>query len=117
MALAAIASQQAMPTEDTHNCINQFLDYMAIHPNATIQYCASNMVHNVHSNVLYLSAPHVRSRAGGHFFLGSTPHDGSLIQINGTVHVTCKILKLVAASAAEAELGILFLNSQEDKVI
>jgi hypothetical protein len=34
MALSAIASQQATPTEDTHNCINLFLDYMATHPDA-----------------------------------------------------------------------------------
>ena len=31
--------------------------------------------------------------------------------------ITCSILKLVAALAAEAELGALFLNAQEAKVI
>ena len=31
--------------------------------------------------------------------------------------ITCSILKLVAASAAEAELGALFLNAQEAKVV
>ncbi len=117
MALSAIASQQALPTEDTRNRVNQFLDYMATHPNAKIQYCTSNMVLNVHSNASYLSAPHAQSCAGGYFFLGSTPCDGSPIQINGAVHVTCTILKLVAASAAEAELGTLVLISQEAKVI
>ncbi len=33
------------------------------------------------------------------------------------IHITCTILKLVAASAAEAELGALFLSAQEAKVI
>ncbi len=33
MALSAIASQQTLPTEDTRNRVNQFLDYMATHPN------------------------------------------------------------------------------------
>jgi hypothetical protein len=75
------------------------------------------MVLNVHSDALYLSAPHARSCAGGYFFLGNTPRDGSPIQINGAVHVTCTILKLVVASAAEMELGGLFLNAQETKVI
>jgi len=37
-------------------------------------------------------------------------------QTYGAIHVTCTILKLVAASAAEAELGALFLNAQEAKV-
>jgi hypothetical protein len=117
MALSAIASQQALPTEDMRNCINQFLNYMATHPDAKIQYCASDMVLNVHSNASYLSAPHAHSCAGGYFFLSSTPCDGSPIQINVAVHVTCTILKLVAASAAEAELGAFFLNAQEAKVI
>jgi hypothetical protein len=47
----------------------------------------------------------------------STPCDGFPIQINGAVHVTCTILKLVAASTAEAELGTPFLYAQEAKVI
>jgi hypothetical protein len=64
-----------------------------------------------------LSAPHAWSCIGGYFFLGSTPHDGSPIQINGAVHITCTILKLVAASAAEAELGALILNAQEAKAV
>jgi hypothetical protein len=57
MALSAIASQQALPNENMRNRINQFLDYMATHPDAKIQYCASEMVLNVHSNASYLSAP------------------------------------------------------------
>ncbi len=117
MALSAIASQQALPTEDMRNHVNQFLDYMATHPDAKIQYCALDMVLNVHSDALYLSAPHARGHAGGSFFLGSTPCDGSPIKINGAVHVTCTIFKLVVASAAEADLGALFLNTQEAKVI
>jgi hypothetical protein len=104
MALSAIASQQAAPTEDTCNRMNQFLDFMATHPDAKQIYPASDMVLNVYSNASYLSATNACSRAGGYFFLGSIPHDGSPIQINGAIHVTCTILKLVAASAAEAEL-------------
>jgi hypothetical protein len=73
------------------------------------------MVLNVHSNASYLSAPHAQSHAGGYFFLGSTPRDGSPIQINGAVHVTCTILKLVVASAAEVELGTLLLMHKKPK--
>ncbi len=75
------------------------------------------MMLNVHSNASYLSAPNACSQASGYFFLSSIPHDNSPIQINGAIHVTCTILKLVAASAAEAELGALFFNAQEAKVI
>jgi hypothetical protein len=52
----------------------------------------------------------------GYFFLGSLPCKGDPIKLNGAIHVSCTILKLVAASAAEAKLGALFLNAQEAKV-
>jgi hypothetical protein len=75
------------------------------------------MILNVHSNALYLSAPPARSRAGGYFFLGSLPIDDNPIKLNGTIHISCTILKLVAASAAEAKLGALLLNAQEVRVL
>ena len=71
------------------------------------------MILNIHSDASYLSTPKARSRAGGYFFLRSIPQDAEPIIINGAIHVTCTILKLVAASATEAELGALFLNAQE----
>ncbi len=33
MALSAISAQQSAPTEETHTRVNQFLDYMRMHPN------------------------------------------------------------------------------------
>jgi hypothetical protein len=75
------------------------------------------MILNVHSDASYLGAPKALSCAGGYFFLGSIPQNTEPIIINGAIHITCTILKLVAASADEAELGALFLNAQEAKVI
>ena len=49
--------------------------------------------------------------------MGSLPRDGEPIQLNGNIAVTCAILKLVAYSAAEAELGALFLNTKEARII
>ena len=82
-----------------------------------MRYIASDMILSVNSDASYLSAPQARSRAGGYFFIGSMPRDGDPIKLNGAIHITCTILKLVAASAAEAELGALFLNAQEAKVL
>ena len=75
------------------------------------------MILIVHSDASYLKALKAQSCAGGYFFLGSIPWDNEPIIINGAIHITCTILKLVAASAAEAELGTLFLNAQEAKVV
>jgi hypothetical protein len=117
MALSDIATQQSAPTENTNLRVTQFLDYMWTHPDAFIWYRASDMILNIHSDASYLSAPKARSRAGGYFFLGSLPRDSDPIKLNGAIHITCTILKLVAASAAEAELGALFLNAQEAKAL
>jgi hypothetical protein len=97
--------------------VNQFLDCMWTHPDAIIWYHASDMILNFYLDALYLSAPKACSRAGGYFFLGSFPQDGNPIELNGAIHNTCTILKLVAASTAEAELSALFLNAQEAKVL
>ena len=90
---------------------------MATHPDAIIRYYPSDMVLNVHSDASYLTAPKARSRAGGHFFLGSIPKDGCPIRLNGAILTQCAILKCVAASAAEAELGALFLNAMDAKIL
>ena len=117
MALSEIAGQQMKPTNKTMLRVNQFLDYMATHPDAKIRYHASDMILNVHSDASYLTAPNARSRAGGIFFLGSLPRDDCPIRLNGAILVLCTILRCVAASAAEAELGALFLTAQEAKIL
>ena len=90
---------------------------MWTHPDAKIRYYASDMILNVHSDASYLSVPNARSRAAGIFFLGSLPHPDKPILLNGIIHVLCTILRFVAASAAEAELGALFLNAKEAKIM
>ncbi len=90
---------------------------MWTHPDAIIQYRASDMILNVYSDASYLSAPKARSPVGGYFFLGSLPRNGDPIRLNGAIQITCTILKLVAALAAEAELGAPFLNAQEAKIM
>ena len=56
-----------------------------------------------------------RSSVGGYFFLGSLPQNGDPIFLNGNIAITCAIIKVVTASAAEAELAALFINAQEAK--
>ena len=103
--LSAIASEQTI------------VYYMATNPNAIVRFYPSDMILNLLSDASYLSAGQGRSRAGGYFFLGSIPRDNQDIQLNSNIHITYTILKLVAVSAAEAELGALFLNTQEARII
>jgi hypothetical protein len=69
--------------------------------------------------LMHLTFLHQRHAAGAVAISSSAvslPRNGDPIKLNGAIHVSCTIRKLVAASAAEAELGVLFLNAQEAKV-
>jgi hypothetical protein len=109
-ALSAIASAQSEPTEETMTRCKQFLDYAATHQDAILTYKASDMVLVVHSDASYLSEPKARSRAGGHFFLSSDCEDPAN---NGAVLNLAQLIKAVMSSAAEAELGALYINARE----
>ena len=61
------------------------------------------------SNAAYLVAPNSRSRAGGYHYLGNKDES----QFNGPVYILAKIINAVIASAAEAEIGALYINTQE----
>jgi hypothetical protein len=110
-ALSTLASEQASATTKTEAAIQQFLDYCATHPNATVRFVASDMILRVHSDASYLSERNARSRSGGHFYLGNETgkpniHNGALLE-------KVEIIKHVMSSAAEAETGALFINGKE----
>ena len=116
MALSSIAIEQTKGTTSTMEKAKHLLDYLATHHDATIRYRASDMIMNVHSDASYLSESGARSRACGHFFMGWSPKDGDPIKLNGAFFTLCAILRFVVASAAEAELGALFLNCKEGMI-
>ena len=68
------------------------------------------MVRNIHSDASYLTEPKARSRAGGHFFLSKNKENA---ENNGAILNIAKIIKSVVSSAAEAEIGALFINTRQ----
>jgi hypothetical protein len=109
-ALGSLATQQANPTQHTLAKVHQLLDYAATHPDAMITYRASDMVLAAHSDASYLSESKARSRAGGHFFLSE---NDVFPTNNGAILTLAQIIKHVMSSAAEAELGALYINARE----
>ena len=87
--------------------IKQLFDYAATHPDSAVTYWSSNMVLAAHSDASYLSETKSRSRAGGYFFMDS---DIAVPENNGAVHTVAQIIKVVMSSAAEAELGELYIK-------
>jgi hypothetical protein len=111
-AISDLASQHATATDDTNLKLLQILNYYDSHPDASISYSASEMILNIHSDDGYLNETEARSRAGGHFFMSSKPKGGQQ-QHNRALLTLSTILRMVVASAAEVEMGALFLNAKE----
>ncbi len=80
MALSSIAIEQSKGRTNTMEKAKQLFDYLATHPDATIQFRASDMIMNVHSNASYLSESDARSRACGHFVMDWSPKNGNPIK-------------------------------------
>jgi hypothetical protein len=109
-ALGSLATQQANLTQNTKKIVHQLLDYAATHPDAIITYRGSNMVLAGHSDASYLSETNARSRAGGHFFMSN---DEAILSNNGAILMISQIITAIMSSAAEAEIGALYINCKE----
>jgi hypothetical protein len=98
---------QSNATNHTATAAVKLLNYAATNPNAVIRYKASGMRLYGYGDASYLSEPKARSHADPASAPSHQPPN------NGTLHTTSHILRNVMASAAESEVGALFVNSQE----
>ena len=115
VALSTLASEQSQATERTNEKLHQLLDYCATQPDATLQYNASDMILKIHSDASFGNEPGFRSRAGGHIFLGNK--DAFHGPTNGAILNPTAIIRHVANSATEAEIGALYINAAHGVVI
>jgi hypothetical protein len=110
MPLNDIATEQTKSTEKTQAATNQLLDYLAMHPDSTIRYHASDMILHIHSDASYLSVSNARSHLGCLFFCGDkSPQQ---YKLNGSILNVASVIKNVVASATESEVGACFHNAQ-----
>ena len=108
--LSYIGAQQAATTECTNEAINQLLDYSATYPADGILYCSNDMVLCAHSDAGFHNESKGRSRAVAHIFLSEKD---PMPRWNGPVLTLYHIIKSVMSSNPEAELGALFITTQE----
>jgi hypothetical protein len=108
--LSALAAQQSKPTVNSMQRAQHFLDYSATQEPAVLTYRASDMILAIHSDASYLNESNARSRAGGHHFLSE---DVTNPPNNGPIYNEASIIKGVMSSAAEAELGSLYMNARK----
>ena len=115
--ISDIGSEQIKATESTAEAVVKLLNYCATFPDAVVKYIVEDMCLWIDSESSYLSIQKSRSRAGGFFYISDHPSKvpkNKDPRPNGPIHILCKTMKMVVASAAEAELGGLFFNRQED---
>ena len=110
-ALNDLATQTKNGTQKTAKVLTHFLNYCADIPDAKVTYQASDMILHNHSDAAYLVASEARSRAGGYTYLGNKKNNRQII--NGPIAIIAKIIKVVMASAAEAEVAALYMNAKE----
>jgi hypothetical protein len=108
MPINVLASEQSNATEVTANKVIKLLNYCNTQPETKIRYHASDMILHIHSDASYLSENEATIRVGGFFYMGSNNKTDKKLT-NGAILIISKVLKHVMSSAAEAEIGAVFL--------
>ena len=109
VALGSLAAQKASPTEIRLAQINQFLYYALSHCDAIMTNSASDGIISLQWFCLYIQNQNMKLQRK-HFFLSKNKHYHAN---NGAVPTIAQIMKTGMFSAAEAELGMLCINSHE----
>jgi hypothetical protein len=116
MPINVLASEQSNATEVTADKVIKLLNYCNTHPDTKIRYHASDMILHIHSDASHLSENEAKSRAGGFIYMGNTTKNDKKLT-NGAILIVSKVLKHVMSSAAEAEIGAVFINAKEGAVL
>jgi hypothetical protein len=75
------------------------------------------MILHIHSDASYLSKNEAKSRAGGFFYYMGNNNKNDKKLTNGAILIVSKVLKHVMSSAAEAEIGEVFISAKEGAVL
>ena len=106
--LASQVTVGTMKIEEAQAC---FLNYCATNLDAFIVYYTSDMIIQGNIKAAYLVASKARSRNAAYIFMGNKDQNNQII--NGPIMVITSIIKIVVASAAEAEVASLYHAAQE----
>ena len=112
VALNDIGTQQAQPTTQVMDKVQQLLDYASTYPQVYIRFYASDMQLHVDTDAAFLVLPKACSRIAGYFrFLNNQVPHIQHHDNNGAIFIECKTLCSVVTSAAESETHGVFHNA------
>ena len=92
----------------------RLLGYAAAHPNHELVFRPSDMELKFHCDGSHNSQKGAKGIAGGYFYLGDKHNPMAL---NGAIHIMCKTIPVVTASAGETEYATLFMAGQEASML
>jgi hypothetical protein len=98
----------------TSNCLTIATHFCM--PHYAIMYHVSYMIINIHSGASYPSEIKANIRSGGSFYMVSNIDKPNRLT-NGAVSIISMVLKHGMSSAAEAEIGSVFINAKEGTVL
>jgi hypothetical protein len=111
-----LASEQSKATTVTADKVIKLLNYCNTHPEIKIRYHAYDMILHINSDASYLPENEANSREGGFFYMSSDTETNKKLT-NGEILIISKVLRHVMSSAAEAEIGAVFINAKEGAVL
>ena len=110
VAINTIGILQASATEATNDAVHQLLDYLDTYPDDGILYQASDKILAAHSDAGFHNESKGRSRAGVHILISEY---NPIPWWNRPILTVVQIIKYFLTSAAEAEIGALFITAQK----
>jgi hypothetical protein len=116
MPINLLASKQSRATADTADKVIKLLNYCNTHPETKIRYHASDMILYIHGHASYLSEREANSIVGGFFYMGNITNTAKKLT-HGEILIISTVLKHIISSAAEAEIGAVFINAKEGAVL
>jgi hypothetical protein len=116
MPINVLASEQSNTTEVTADKVKKLLNYCNTHPEKKIRYHTSDMILHIHSDASYLSENEEKSMARGFFYMGNTTKNDKKLT-TGAILIVSKVRKHVISSAADSEIGAVFINAKEGAVL
>ena len=108
VAINTIGTQQASAIEANNDAVHQILNYLATYPDDGILYQASDMILAAYSDSGFHNESKVCSWAVAHIFLSE---DEPIPRLNGLILTVSQIINCFLTSAAESELGALFITA------
>ena len=89
--------------------VTHFLNCVVSNPNAKNIHHTSDVLNKIDSDTAYVVCSDARSQAGRYHYLGNAENN----LFNGQKYILATIIKNIIASAAEAEVAGLFMNSNK----